>query len=235
MAFDLAKALPHFDRDLTAFYLRGKCAHEYELHVAHSQLRLCPAYRLASLEEFVRPWVATWRNQGLVHVLAVAALHMPALADWFPQPNSTQEPQEDDETRPAESSAVTRGLVSLLHNLPDARSEAQAAAILADFIHSQKPHVATPTAQAIARTIDRLAVLMRVKSNAHDEAGHDLDACLDAFPPLENLDAPDIWARIKPALEAAIPPSVLALAGCHCKKKKSANNNRVSSSRAPSW
>ena len=76
---------------------------------------------------------------------------------------------------------------------------------------------------------------MRVKSNAHDEAGHDLDACLDAFPPLENLDTPDIWARIKPALEAAIPPSVLALAGCHCKKKKSANNNRVSSSRAPSW
>lgn len=226
-AFELAKTLPHFDRDLTAFYLRGKCAHEYELHVAHSQLRLSPDYRLTSLDDFARPWVSTWRNQGLVHVLALAAAHMPALTDWFPQPALAADVPHDEP--PAESSAVAQGLVALLQDLPGARSEEETAGILKAFIESQRPHVATPTAQAIARTIDRLAVLMRVKSNARGEPGHDLDACLDAFPPLENLDVPDIWARIKPALEQAIPPSILALGDCHCKKKARVSNP------PPSW
>ena len=211
--------MPHFDRDLTAFYLRDKCAHEYELYVAHSQLRLCPAHRLTLLEEFMRPWASAWRNQGLLHVLAVAAVNMPALHDWFPDPGVEDLPVGKDEL------AAKDGLANLLHHLPHARSESDAVGMLETFIATQRP--AARTAQAIARTIDRLAILMRVKSNADHEPGHDLDACLDAFPPLENLDAPDIWARVKPALEQAIPPSILVLADCQCKKK-----TRVS---APSW
>jgi hypothetical protein len=140
---------------------------------------------------------------------------MPTLADWFPEPAALAEP-----------SAVTTGLATLLRDLPHSRSESDATGIIEDFIASQDP--ASPTAQSIARTIDRLAILMRVKSNAVDEADHALDACLDAFPSLENLDAPDVWARIRPALEHAIPPSILALADCQGKKK-----TRVSA--APSW
>jgi hypothetical protein len=168
----------------------------------------------------MRPWLSTWRNQGLLHVLALAAVQMPTLADWFPPP--LQDLLE-------ESSAVTEGLATLLDRLPSARSETDAAGIIEAFIASQAPHASTQVAQSIARTVDRLAVLMRVKSNAgDDEADHSLDTCLDVFPPLEALETYDIWAQLKPALERTIPPSLLCLD--HCRRK----GGKVSSS-PPSW
>ena len=190
-ALELAKSLPHFDRDLTAYYLSlPATAREYELHVAHSIMRL---HSPATPEDLQRH-LSTWRHQGLVHVLSVAGLNMPDLADWFP----VDTPSNDKD-----------GGVSSLHECLRALSKAPRdyARTISDFIATQDP--AAPTAQAIAATLDRLAILMSVKSNAHREPNHDLRAALLAFPHLESLEPQDAWARIKPALVRSLPPSLL--------------------------
>jgi hypothetical protein len=200
-AYRLAKTLPHFDRDLTAFYYYhcpsqpddGTPAREYDLHVAHSIMRLEDPPDLATL----RQHCAAWRDQGLVHVLSVAAMHMPTLADWFPLETAATPLENRDEEA-----------CSLLLTLEALRTRPKDYAhVIQDFIDTQDP--ATPTAQAIATTLDRLAILMSVKSNADAAPGHDLAAALASFPRLETLEAQDLWCRIKPTLEQAMPPSIL--------------------------
>ena len=190
-AYELAKSLPHFDRDLTAYYLAPPAdAPEYDLHVAHSIMRLNAPKDLDALQR----QLAAWRNQGLLHVLSVAAQHMPELADWFP----VDTPSEDHDEE-AHSLALT------LRALRD--SPRDYGRTISDFIATQDP--AAPTAQAIASTLDRLAILMSLKSDAPTEPEHDLRVCLAAFPRLESLGAHEIWCRIKPALQQALPPSIL--------------------------
>ena len=190
-AFELAKALPHCDRDLTTTYLQpSSTTPEYELHVAHTILRLHDPQTLEDLQARLK----TWRSQGLLHVLGVAALHMPDLADWFP----VDTPSEDSDLCAD----------SLLHCLEALRSKpANYAHTIESFITTQTPE--TPTAQSIAVTLDRLAVLMGVRSNAVDEPGHDLASTLAGFPHLDVLEAQDAWISFKPALEDNLPPSIL--------------------------
>lgn len=64
--------------------------------------------------------------------------------------------------------------------------------------------------QALAHRLDRLAVLMRVKSNAQEPEGHDLDRCLRDMPDLGAMDLPDLWGTARRALEQALPPCLLA-------------------------
>jgi hypothetical protein len=200
-AFLLAKTLPHFDRDLTATYLRPALgAPEYELHVAHSILRLHNPQTLEDLQIHLE----TWRSQGLLHVLGVAALNMPDLADWFPV--NTPDEHTDECAR------------SLLYCIGALRSRpASHTEIIESFITTQNPE--KPTAQSIATTLDRLAVLMGVKSNAVDEPDHVLSSALASFPHLDSLDPQDVWHRLKPALEASIPPSVLRLDPASARKR----------------
>ena len=200
-ALELAKSLPHFDRDLTAYYLSlPATAREYELHVAHSIMRL---HSPATPEDLQRH-LSTWRHQGLVHVLSVAGLNMPDLADWFP----VDTPSNDKD-----------GGGSSLHECLRALSKAPRdyARTISDFIATQDP--ASPAHQHIATTLDRLAILMSVRSNSSDEAGHDLASSLQAFPRLDCLEPQDVWISIKPALEAALPPSVLRLDPACAKKR----------------
>jgi hypothetical protein len=200
-AYQLAQSLPHFDRDLTAYYLNlPPTAREYDLHVAHSIMRL----HSPPTPEALAAQLASWRNQGLLHVLHVAVLNMPTLTDWFP----TDAP---DPTRNRDAAAL-----AYLLGLPRTPGAGYQEAI-ARFIATQNP--ATPTAQAIATTLDRLAILMGVKSNAVEEPDHDLAACLAAFPHLDSLEPQDVWARIKPALIRACPPSLL-LVDPFCAKKR---------------
>lgn len=218
-AYQLAKTLPHFDRDLTAYYLRppADTTREYELHVAHSILRLHSPATLESLQTHLK----TWRSQGLLHVLGVAALHMPELADWFQSAEALRECDGE--------------IQSLAHCLEALRSRpTEHMQTLASFIASQDP--ATPTAQAIAVTIDRLAVLMGVKSNPRDDSSHDLAGALSNFPNLDALEAHDIWALIKPSLEQAFPPSLLRLDPAYARKRVSKNKNKqASGSSSSSW
>ena len=161
---------------------------EYELRVAHSIMRLHDPATLEDLQAKLK----TWRSQGLLHVLSVAALNMPTLAHWFPV--DTPNPDKD---------MCACSLVYCLESLHT--TPANYAHTIESFIDTQDP--ASPTAQAIAATIDRLAVLMGVKSNA--ELEHDLSVSLAGFPQLDTIDIPDAWVLLKPALEQALPPSCL--------------------------
>jgi hypothetical protein len=117
---------------------------------------------------------------------------MPTLADWFPP----SENRDED------------GAVSLLLALQALRAHPRDyARTIADFIDTQDP--ATPTAQAIATTLDRLAVLMSVRSDAATEPEHHLAPLLAAFPCLDALEPHDLWRRLKSALVRSLPPSLL--------------------------
>ncbi len=213
-AYQLAQSLPYFDRDLTAYYLNlPSTAREYDLHVAHSIMRLHspPAPEALATQLASWPSVTTHAKKtiyskksttgmsslGLLHVLHVTVLNMPTLTYWFPVDTS-------DPARDRDAAAL-----AYLLGLPRTPGAGYHEAI-ARFIATQNP--ATPTAQAIATTLDRLAILMGVKSNAVEEPDHDLAACLAAFPGFPHLDSlgpQDVWARIKPALIRACPPSHL--------------------------
>jgi hypothetical protein len=127
-----------------------------------------------------------------MHVLSVAALNMPTLAHWFPV--DTPDPDKD-----LCACSLSYCLESL-QNTPGSYAHP-----IESFIDTQD-HT-SPTAQAIAATLDRLAVLMGVKSNA--ELEHDLSVSLAGFPQLDTVEIPDAWALLKPALEQAFPPSCL--------------------------
>ena len=85
------------------------------------------------------------------------------------------------------------------------------------FIATQDPQRETPARIALA--LDRLAVLMRVKSNAPSDepAAHSLDLQLQAFPrpssdcqPQDWVTAiPALWSTIKRSIESSLPPSLL--------------------------
>lgn len=188
-AFELAKSLPHYDRDLTAYYLVSSQtlpATEYELEVAHSILRLHKPPSLAALCQHL----SSWRNQGLLHVLSVAAHNMPELADW----NLPGDPTKAQHVR-----------YLLAHLRTDGYTQA-----IERFIATLDP--ASPNDQAFLAILDRLAILMGVKSNAHDETSHSLAQALASFPHLDALvpgSTADAYARLKPALESAMPPSIL--------------------------
>lgn len=75
-AFDLARSLPCFDRDLTAYYLTLPATHEHELLVAHSLMRLVPD--TVSHADFIHALYPAWRDHpihAMTHVLAVLAAH----------------------------------------------------------------------------------------------------------------------------------------------------------------
>jgi len=190
-AYALALSLPHYDRDLTAFYLQPDHLPrmEYELDVAHSILRL---HAPATLDD-LRARLPVWRTQGLLHVLSLAAAHMPEPADW-----------------PAPDNASLAHCLEALQRAP--REHAKT---IESFIATQD--LATPAGLAVADALDRLAILMDVKSDAA-EGDHDLARALAAFPSL--IDAPaDAWCSLKPALERALPPSVLRLDPAWARKR----------------
>jgi len=75
-AFKLARSLPCFDRDLTAYYLDSPQAPaEYELCVAHSLMRISPPH--VSHADFITSRYPSWRDRdhAMLHVLAVLAAH----------------------------------------------------------------------------------------------------------------------------------------------------------------
>jgi hypothetical protein len=190
-AFELARTLPFFDRDLTAYYTAASpIAEEYELRVAHSLMRLEPADR--AYEPFIAERLPRWREEtGLLHVLAVLAAHMPSASDDWHYP----------------STAAAGPLPALLKTLPLARSYDAAARCIADFIAGAPP-------QSVARTLDAAAVIMRVKSNPHPSGSYCLEASLRGFPHPEacRVDPdclPVLWAGLKTSLERALPPSAL--------------------------
>jgi len=195
LAASLIQELPHFDRDLVAFALLTPIATalprtELDLFIAHSLLKTNPTSSTHLLLQ-----QTPWRHQGLVHVLSVAAFAMPTLPDWFPINTPSHSTDED-------ARALHHFLE--LHNADPSKYESGI-----DLFIAALGEQTSPTSQAIMCTLDRLAILMGVKSNAEDEHDHSLHDVLATFPRLESLEPQDVWASIKPALERAIPPSLL--------------------------
>ena len=216
LAMQLAQELPNFDRALTAFYLGSPLATgpstELDLLIAHSVLRL---------HGVVSSQPDLWRSEGLVHVLSIAAMHMPTLADWFQTP--TPDPATDDDAR------------ALAHFLDRINATPR------EYVQAIECFIATlngsssRTAQAIATTIDRLAILMNVKSDAIDESGHDLAAALASFPQDFELQHTATWTRIKAALEQSMPPSILRVdPEASCLKKRVRKNQPAAKTTASS-
>jgi len=195
-AFAVLQGLPRFDRGLAATCL--PCVHQYELDVAQAALRrLGPRATLdqASLE------LSGWRRRGLLYPLLVACARMPSPAHHWRIPKELAQ----------ESSA--RGLADLLAQLAElaalpgpTRDQEQAA--LEAFVASQDPGQAS--ARHIADTLDRVAIAMRVRSNASARDEHYLDRCLDRLPRLDAMDAPELWACLPHHLERTLPPLALA-------------------------
>ena len=127
---------------------------------------------------------------------------MPELADWVPSP--------------APACPPLAHCLALLSDRPRDH-----ASTIQRFIDSQDQ--ASPTSQAIATTLDRLAILMGVRSNAPTPSGHDLASALQAFPHIQDLEPHAIWTALKPAIEQALPPSLLSLdPACARKRVKQA-------------
>ena len=186
LVYQLHQWVPHLDRGLTRHVLANNGIgglKEYEVEVAQSLSRLYPK---ATLSEF-KERLDNWRGQGLLHVLMLAARRMPTLNDWLPV----------DKQGDAERWA-------------DVLSEANAAKD-ADMLGNrlnllfQEMDWGSPACLSIAGTLDRLAVLMRVRSNAAGSFG--LDEALQAFP--ASPDWIEILLNGKGHLERCMPPSVL--------------------------
>ena len=196
-AFELAQELPFFDRDIASVYLEpGPDTPEYMLHVAHSILSLSPT--TTTLAELTSTLLPAWREKGLLHVLAVAITHLPHLADW--------KLAQDEHSE---------ALANLLKAWPHARSYADTDKCIAQLVRAQSPG-AHGDPVSLTLTLERLAVLMGVKSNAplNDPKAHSLSAALSSFPRPEQCGVapeliPQLWSTIKPAIERALPPSSL--------------------------
>lgn len=203
-AFSLARELPYFDRELTAYYLAGSgaAAYEYELHAAHSVLRLAPPD--TTLHAYLTDLLPHWRRQGLVHVLTVAAAHMPSAERDWDLPSAS-------------------GVQALLHALVLARSCQDVARAVSAYTASTTALDTRRERAAFATTLDAIAALMRVKSNAprDDPASHSLDHAIATHLPRPDQWTDDptpalltsIWTTVKPALEKALPPSMLLAGG----------------------
>lgn len=213
-AFELAQELPFFDRDITSFYLEpGPDTPEYMLHVAHSILSLSPS--ITTLTDLTSSLLPVWREQGLLHVLAVAVAHLPKISDWLAQAPHVQCP-DDCEGR------VLRGLDLFLSPTNKKSSNPRinnpiSPKKLSDFVSVMEDYYESPFTQAVIMLpLDQLATCMGVKSNAtlNNPMAHSLELSLKSFPSqdqcsLSGDSLPLLWATIKPMLEQALPPSLL--------------------------
>ena len=192
LAFHLLKQLPSYDWAL-AFCCVGKhFVRGCNLEVARIGLRM----GMINNQDDFHQTVHHFEHQGLLYVLALGAEHMPELVYWMP-------PEHHGETS-------AQGLAIALERMRKAGSPPEVDEALEDFVVSQD--MDEKSAMYTARMLDRLAILMGVKSNAGPSEDHDLCFRLADFPRYDQKPAVHIWQGIKPALESCLPPSIL-LAG----------------------
>lgn len=181
--------LPHVDLELVRYMLRlGRpSAPGYEAHISGHLLRLHP--ELSWIEHQER--LDRWRDDGLKHPLLLAAAFMPTLNDWLPV----------DLHRDAGDWGEA------LTELNSAQQAKQAEAALAGLA-AARVDWSGPAWLAIACTLDRLAVAMRLLSNGGPGASG-LDQALQAFPDWAGRPVGEVWKGARGALERSVPPSLL--------------------------
>lgn len=200
-AFDAHRAIQRPDNRLTQYLLRQHFPgprKSYELSVCAYMLADPSLTHTRWLEEFPK-----WRDKGLYYPLALAAIHMPTLGYWVPvQVHHTR---------------VAAAFEDCLHSfrMPKADHEQALEALAEAWADDQ-----TGTAHVLSGILDRLAVIMGVKSNGPPFV---LSEALQAFSekvPAHDLNAEQdglhacnyaAWHTIKQLVEDTFPPSVLAL------------------------
>lgn len=183
------------DRNMTRFLVSKllDAAKEYEVDIAGNILRARPS----SFDEF-QDQFTNWRRAGLYHTLCLAARNMPKADQWMPK--------------------------SLLHESGDWQD------LLDEFNQSSfcTKHRMTAVCEALAdrspalcnhvcSMLDRVAILMRVKSNPLtpiDKCSNLIDDYLFMLKLPRDETSPyshclTTWGRLKHILEVAVPPSLM--------------------------
>ena len=201
-AFEAHRSVRRPDRRVTQFLVQqhfpGLASKNYEIDVCACMLARPSLTYQAWLEEFPR-----WRETGLYYPLILASVHMPTLGFWVP-------PQVHH-TRVAAS--FWECLESLRNPLADHTAP------LADLADAWMADT-SGTADVISGTLDRLAVLMGVKSNGPNFCLAEVLKNFSETVPASDHGAPSAdmhaqnyqaWHGLKQSIEETFPPSILSL------------------------
>ena len=188
---------PHMTRFLVS--LLKPDAKEYDRAIAGNILRARPS----SFEEFEAEFLG-WRNACMYHPVCLAAQNMPRAESWVP-PNLMHESHDlQDLLDDFNQSGFCTGprLAGFCEKLADRSTELN---------------------NHICGILDRVAVVMRVKSN-HQPCGEGVavQALDDVLPKLQFQSDPlspythslKMWGTLKPTLEECLPPSLMCQAMC---------------------
>jgi len=201
--FDYHSRLTCSDRDVTRILI---AQHFPTMECKEYHVDVCAYMLTRGIGMAYDDWLSAfpaWRDTGLLFPLALSAAYMPRVEAWLPE----------DKLDTSFAITFQRCLDTL--GRPDVDPapalKAMAAVWAAD---------STGSAHLIAVTLDRVAVLMGVKSNGSGPGEFSLAAALAAFP--RSFGDPDAgmhecnyraWHAIRAAVEATFPPSLL-LAPC---------------------
>lgn len=193
--FKLHALFPIYDRSATRMLLKEHFpgSQEYEVDVCRCMMDMNPSLGHAEwLEAFPR-----WRDAGLLYPMGVAALYMRDIGDWLPK-SSWVHP-------------LANSLMAWVHRVGWDKAPAY------DFVQGLRAierHWAedtTGTNLVLGHLLDRVAILMRVKSNALTDFS--LQRALDAFPRTFGAGQHEAiyhaWHHLKTCIEDAMPPSLL--------------------------
>ena len=190
------QSVPAYDPGLVRLLLREsfpeRTFHEYDVVVAK---HISNMYPKDSYERF-KLNALCWRDQGLTHVLLLAATQRPELADWLPEGLC--------------ATPAGRGLGEALRALRRPTALTRLEETLRRFVGTQGP-AEDPASLHVAASLDALATLMRVKSNPGRHSGHGTALCdnLDLHHPLGDAPLATAWRHWKEEAEKAFPPSLL--------------------------
>jgi hypothetical protein len=194
-AFEVNSRLACPDRSMMQLLLwyHFPLSSEFEVDICNHMLSRPDITYSKWLEEFPK-----WRELGLYYPMILAGMYMPGQGHWLPvEAHRTQ---------------LATSFAHCLNALADPEEDHQ---LPLRELESDWESDDTGTAHVLASTIDRLAVLMRVKSNGRPGSFGLADA-LASFPRSFGPDGASMhesnyhaWLGLKSAVESAFPPSLL--------------------------
>lgn len=189
--YELQQTLPHVDLEMIRLMLAtGRpSAPAYEAHISAQLLRLQPQLTwLGHMDA-----LDGWRDRGLLHPLLLAAAYMPILNDWLPVELHEQCPRWGDALTALNAARTPDEIRAAVASVETAVDWEGAAGL------------------GIASVLDRLAIAMRLLSNAPAGEEAHLDKALASFPDWTDKGASlgRIWKQARHALESCLPPSLL--------------------------
>jgi hypothetical protein len=183
---------PDMTRHLVSMLMPN--AMEYDRAIAGNILRARPA----SYDEFKTEFLG-WRDAGMYHPACLAAQHMPLAENWVPSEflHESHDWQEWLDEFNTSGFCTGHRLAGFCERLADRSPEFN---------------------NHICSVLDRVAILMRVKSNHVPSNEHGKTPTLDdVLPNLQFESDPQspythslkMWGTLKPTLEASLPPSLM--------------------------